>query len=87
MFISSLLGRAAGNNWRCISRQVFLGLRLCIGILFLVQAVRFDVVDHGSGYQVLHAHLSSQKQADLGAGDVVLDELLCRISYVVSDRE
>lgn len=44
--------------------------------------VLFDVVDDGNGDQVADAHLTTQEETDLGAADVVLDELLYDIDVV-----
>lgn len=44
--------------------------------------VLFDVADDRYGDQITHAHLAAQEEADLGAADVVLDELLDDIDVV-----
>ena len=52
------------------------------GAFVFVQMVLFDVVDDGNGDQVADAHLTTQEETDLGAADVVLDELLYDIDVV-----
>ena len=52
------------------------------GAFVFVQVVLFDVVDDGNGDQVADAHLTTQEETDLGAADVVLDELLYDIDVV-----
>lgn len=50
--------------------------------ILLVQMVVLDVVDDGDGDQIAHAHLAAQEEADLGAADIVLDELLDDVDVV-----
>lgn len=44
--------------------------------VFVVQAVFLNVLDDGLWDQVSDAHVAFTEEADLGAGNVVLDELL-----------
>ena len=46
------------------------------GAIVLVQAVLFDVMDDRDGYQVADAHVTPQEKTDLGAADVILNQLL-----------
>jgi len=44
--------------------------------VIFVEMVLLDIVDYRYGNQVAHTHLTPQKQSNLGAADVILDELL-----------
>ena len=44
--------------------------------ILIVQIVRLDVLHDGLRDEISDRHVSAAEQADLGAGDVVLDELL-----------
>lgn len=44
--------------------------------------VLLDVVDDRDRDQVAHAHLSTQEQADFGATDIVLDQLLNNVNVI-----
>lgn len=44
--------------------------------VIFVEMVLLDIVDYRNGNQVAHAHLTPQEKSNLGAADVVLDELL-----------
>lgn len=45
--------------------------------------VLFNVVDDWNGNEIAHAHLASQEKPDLGAADIVLDELLDHVDVVL----
>lgn len=49
--------------------------------------VLFDVMDDRDGDEIADAHLPSQKESDLGAADIVLDELLDDIDVVFPGLE
>lgn len=58
-----------------------LALILCVrtqisGPVILIKMMFLDVTDNGHGDKVTNAHLSAKEEADLGAADIVLDELL-----------
>lgn len=45
--------------------------------------VLFDVVNDWDGNEIAHAHLASQEKPNLGAADIVLNELLDHIDVVL----
>lgn len=53
------------------------------GTVILIKTVLLDIANHRNGDQVANAHLTPQKQTDLGAAYVVLDELLDDV-YIVA---
>ena len=48
-----------------------------------VEVMLLDVVDDRVRDEIPHAHLASQKQTDLGAADIVLDQLLDDVDVVL----
>ena len=44
--------------------------------------VLLDVMDNGNGNQIADTHLTAQEESDLGAADVVLNELLDDVDVV-----
>lgn len=53
------------------------------GTVLIIEAVLFNVFDHRLGDQVADAHVALAEQADLCAGNVVLDELLDDVDVVL----
>lgn len=64
-----------------MSLLAFICSTACRRLVF-VEMVLLDVVDDGDGDQVAHAHFSTQEETDLGAADVVLDQLLDNVDVV-----
>ena len=45
--------------------------------------VLFDIVDDGDWDEIAHAHFTPQEQPDLGAANVILNELLNDVDVVL----
>jgi hypothetical protein len=65
------------------SRSSLLPFLALLHTVILIEMVLLDIVNDGDGDEVADTHLTPEEESDLGATDIILDELLDNVDIVL----